>query len=187
MGGKPRRRQNLRHIPLDDGNSTDIQKMPGKIIPQAAAGDAHQIKKHRNTRPFRRPQRTLHGFHPHIRNIPQIQHQRPGRSRDLLHLQRMLRHNGPCPRRQDNIGAVMNGDGVGNAVNQRLFLSNTPSQAVQTLFPYHKPSLPDSTEILQADQICLRILRKYTPQCRPWLWPTETWGYSKRPSVRPVP
>lgn len=67
--------------------------------------------------------RNQNRFHAGIGDIPEVQHQRLCALGDLRNLSGMLRHNRPGTDGQEAIGALVDGDGVGDAVDQGLIQS----------------------------------------------------------------
>ena len=60
-----------------------------------------------------------YGFHPDIGDVSQISHQCLGTPGDLGCFLRMLSHYGPGTDGKNSVGALVDGDGIGDAVDQR--------------------------------------------------------------------
>ena len=111
----------FRSIALNDGRPVRLDEVCRKPPSQGAEPDADGIEQDGDPLFPRRPAGPFHGFHPLVRDVAQVDGQGIGPADGFHHLVRMGCHVGACPQGEDHIGAVIHGDGMGQAVDQGLF------------------------------------------------------------------
>ena len=120
-----------------------LQAVQHQLPAHGTASDSHHIQHSRNPSPGCFLHTDSHGFLSGVGDISYIQRQRPGSCRDLPDFSGVLCHNGAGACCQHHIGAVMNGNRIGNAVDQRrLFpdllhdVSENTAEILHVLLPF---------------------------------------------------
>ena len=111
-------RRDLGVVALEHYRRSMIQQLPGIVPAQPGAGNSYRVQDDRDAQLPGRPGGTPHGLHPHVGEVAQIEQQGRRRGGDLLHLPGMLRHNGAGAQGQHGVGALVDGDGIGDGMDQ---------------------------------------------------------------------
>ena len=148
MGGKAAEGPDFRTVPLDDPGPVVFDELLGVHQPKGAAGYPYSIQQDGDAFFMGLFPGDFHGFQPFLIDVPQIHHQGICRLHNLFHLLRVGGHGGTSPHSQDGVGAVIHGDGMGHAVDQRFIFPHPGhdvhkgSGQLADDFPGHRYSLP---------------------------------------------
>lgn len=116
----------LRGVAPDNGKLHFFQQPAGGLPPQAGKPGGHRVKDHRHSQLVGLFSGNEHGLP--VPHRPQVEHQGLNARHRVGHLQRMVGHGGGGSRRQQNVGAVVDGDDVGNTLDQGGFLPHCLQQ-----------------------------------------------------------
>ena len=119
-GGKPQQRGGLTVVDPQNVGVHALQKAADLLQPPMAGSYTHRVQHHGHTTAVGRFARESGGGELGFIGGAGVQHHGGGQGGNLGHLLRGLGHDGACPHRQRQIGAVICRNYVGNTVQQRL-------------------------------------------------------------------